>query len=334
MATLPAQLDVSTPIFSSACCNRAARLERAFETLRLEVAALLALITNPSPIAAAVHPVVTVAVREALQRAEAARESIGCHGAEQCDLSRDRRAQAAAVKDGSTSAADSVSEDVVIKDDEVRQRKRRRIAGSGSIHPCDDAITRGDSITTRPAGSPRREDDVRPCFTDPRDRRENAANLTRAAPLIGTTTMSSTIGHPQDSFPIFSSSACSSLPLLDSASSVTTACSSSPIAVLRLPTQLQYTVTRKDAKRLKPSEKETLVDVDVRIMGTHNGVNKYLVAKDVCQLITLTQRQCSEGHKAVHGTREGVHAGDVQAQERQRMCASVDCIDGCLDCVG
>ena len=104
--------------------------------------------------------------------------------------------------------------------------------------------------------------------------------------------------HPENNAPIFSSSASSFLPSpLDSAPSVVTACSSSPIAVLRLPTQLQYTMTRKDAKRLKPSEEEMLVDVDVRIMGTENGVSRYFVAKDVCQLINLRKGSVAKAIK-------------------------------------
>ena len=83
----------------------------------------------------------------------------------------------------------------------------------------------------------------------------------------------------------------------DSQAPVVMSCSNFPIAVLHVPVQRQYTMTRKDSKRIKREEKEALVNVSVRIMGTPDASFLYFVAKDVCQLICLRKGSVA---KAIH----------------------------------
>ena len=84
-------------------------------------------------------------------------------------------------------------------------------------------------------------------------------------------------------------------------------CSKFPIAVLNVPVQRQYTMTRKDSKRMKQANKEALVNVTVRIMGTLDRLHVYFVARDVCQLICLRKGSVA---KAIH---------DFSATEKARM---------------
>ena len=93
----------------------------------------------------------------------------------------------------------------------------------------------------------------------------------------------------------------------DSQAPVVMSCSKFPIAVLHVPVQRQYTMTRKDSKRIKREEKESLVNVSVRIMGTPDASFLYFVAKDVCQLICLRKGSVA---KAIH---------DFTSLEKARM---------------
>ena len=80
--------------------------------------------------------------------------------------------------------------------------------------------------------------------------------------------------------------------------------------------QQQYTVTRRQAKRMTQDEREKLVPVPVRIMGSlppptattaDPYASLYLVARDVCQLIHLRQGSVS---KVIH---------DFSTSERSRI---------------
>ena len=93
----------------------------------------------------------------------------------------------------------------------------------------------------------------------------------------------------------------------DAQAPVVMSCSKFPIAVLNVPVQRQYTMTRKDSKRMKRADKEALVNVTVRIMGTPDRQHIYFVAKDVCQLICLRKGSVA---KAIH---------DFSATEKARM---------------
>ena len=88
--------------------------------------------------------------------------------------------------------------------------------------------------------------------------------------------------------------------------------SKSPLKVLYVKVQQQYTVTRRQAKRMTQDEREKLVPVPVRIMGSVQSTSHtaaaatseldpyaslYLVARDVCQLIHLRQGSVS---KVIH----------------------------------
>ena len=116
---------------------------------------------------------------------------------------------------------------------------------------------------------------------------------------------------PPHSLPVVLSSSSQSSPLsssvYDSQAPVVMSCSKFPIAVLHVPVQRQYTMTRKDSKRIKREEKEALVNVSVRIMGTPDASFLYFVAKDVCQLICLRKGSVA---KAIH---------DFNAAEKARM---------------
>ena len=116
---------------------------------------------------------------------------------------------------------------------------------------------------------------------------------------------------PPHSLPVVLSSSSQSSPLTssayDSQAPVVMSCSKFPIAVLHVPVQRQYTMTRKDSKRIKREEKEALVNVSVRIMGTPEASFLYFVAKDVCQLICLRKGSVA---KAIH---------DFSAAEKARM---------------
>ena len=85
--------------------------------------------------------------------------------------------------------------------------------------------------------------------------------------------------------------------LSDAQAPVVMSCSKFPIAILNVPVQRQYTMTRKDSKRMKRTDKEALVNVTVRIMGTPDRQHIYFVAKDVCQLICLRKGSVA---KAIH----------------------------------
>ena len=93
----------------------------------------------------------------------------------------------------------------------------------------------------------------------------------------------------------------------DAQAPVVMSCSKFPIAVLNVPVQRQYTMTRKDSKRMKRADKEALVNVTVRIMGTPDRQHIYFVAKDVCQLICLRKGSVA---KAIH---------DFSSTEKARM---------------
>ena len=93
----------------------------------------------------------------------------------------------------------------------------------------------------------------------------------------------------------------------DAQAPVVMSCSKFPIAVLNVPVQRQYTMTRRDSKRMKRADKEALVNVTVRIMGTPDRAHIYFVAKDVCQLICLRKGSVA---KAIH---------DFSATEKARM---------------
>ena len=83
--------------------------------------------------------------------------------------------------------------------------------------------------------------------------------------------------------------------------------SKSPLKVLYVKVQQQYTVTRRQAKRMTQEEREKLVPVPVRIMGNLTPAaagqkvdlysSLYFVARDVCQLIHLRQGSVS---KVIH----------------------------------
>ena len=58
-----------------------------------------------------------------------------------------------------------------------------------------------------------------------------------------------------------------------------------PLKVLYVNVQRQYTVSKKETVRMSKEDKERLVPVHVRIMGTPARGELYFVAKDVCLLI-------------------------------------------------
>ena len=64
-----------------------------------------------------------------------------------------------------------------------------------------------------------------------------------------------------------------------------TTLSKRPFRVLLVDVQRQYTMSKKETRRMTKEEKERLVSVPLRIMGTPNRSNLYFVAKDVCILI-------------------------------------------------
>ena len=64
-----------------------------------------------------------------------------------------------------------------------------------------------------------------------------------------------------------------------------TTLSKRPFRVLLVDVQRQYTMSKKETRRMTKEEKERLVSVPLRIMGTPNRNNLYFVAKDVCILI-------------------------------------------------
>ena len=64
-----------------------------------------------------------------------------------------------------------------------------------------------------------------------------------------------------------------------------TTLSKRPFRVLLVDVQRQYTMSKKETRRMTREEKERLVSVPLRIMGTPNRNNLYFVAKDVCILI-------------------------------------------------
>jgi hypothetical protein len=85
----------------------------------------------------------------------------------------------------------------------------------------------------------------------------------------------------------------------DSQAPVVMSCSKHPIAVLHVPVQRQYTMTRKDSKRIKREEKEALVNVSVRIMGTLDGAYLYFVAKSEAAA-ALPRLTADESTQAAH----------------------------------
>ena len=64
-----------------------------------------------------------------------------------------------------------------------------------------------------------------------------------------------------------------------------TTLSKRPFRVLLVDVQRQYTMSKKETRRMTKEEKERLVSVPLRIMGSPNRNNLYFVAKDVCILI-------------------------------------------------
>jgi hypothetical protein len=58
-----------------------------------------------------------------------------------------------------------------------------------------------------------------------------------------------------------------------------------PLKMLFMNVQRQYTVSKKETQRMSKEEKEKLVPVHVRIMGSPQRDKLYFVAKDVCLLI-------------------------------------------------
>ena len=64
-----------------------------------------------------------------------------------------------------------------------------------------------------------------------------------------------------------------------------TTLSKRPFRVLLVDVQRQYTMSKKETRRMTKDEKERLVSVPLRIMGTPHRSNLYFVAKDVCILI-------------------------------------------------
>lgn len=58
-----------------------------------------------------------------------------------------------------------------------------------------------------------------------------------------------------------------------------------PIKVLYVNVQAQFTVSKKDTQKMSREDKERLVPVHVRIMGSQSRDEIYFVAKDVCLLI-------------------------------------------------
>ena len=64
-----------------------------------------------------------------------------------------------------------------------------------------------------------------------------------------------------------------------------TTLSKRPFRVLLVDVQRQYTMSKKETRRMTKEEKERLVSVPLRIMGSAHRNNIYFVAKDVCILI-------------------------------------------------
>ena len=127
----------------------------------------------------------------------------------------------------------------------------------------------------------------------------------RAAALSALSTLSAS--HTPASSPATTPTAAASGGATPSSPSLLQHVSKSPLRVLYVKVQQQYTVTRRQAKRMTSEEREKLVPVPVRIMGTvplaGGGMKAdpyaclYLVARDVCQLIHLRQGSVS---KVIH----------------------------------
>jgi len=179
---------------------------------------------------------------------------------------------------------------VVTHGDEGAVRKRRLLTDSGAAH---SAVVGGADG----------EDE------DEEDEDSEGEQSQRAERLAVTSAPAS--GAPQPILPssavaaVYPSSALEAAP--DSQAPVVMSCSKFPLAVLNVPVQRQYTMTRKDSKRMRRPDKEALVNVTVRIMGTPDRQYTYFVAKDVCQLICLRKGSVA---KAIH---------DFTAAEKARM---------------
>jgi len=60
-----------------------------------------------------------------------------------------------------------------------------------------------------------------------------------------------------------------------------------PLKVLVAAIEQQYTVSKKETEQMKMEDKQKMVRVSIRIMGTPNPTNLYIVAKDLCLLIHI-----------------------------------------------
>lgn len=235
------------------------------------------------------------------------------------------RASQAAVKGQSTTAANGADGDTQqrprLSTNEDLEEKRRKLEEDGSA--VDDEAQEEEE-----EGSDEDESDEDEEGDDDEEEMESssaAASLSHIAvaphssllstPPTATTSKASTTSAstfpPSTPLATAASGSASYQPsgeaVSDAQAPVVMSCSKFPIAVLNVPVQRQYTLTRKDSKRMKRADKEALVSVTVRIMGTPDRQHVYFVAKDVCQLICLRKGSVA---KAIH---------DFSATEKARM---------------
>ena len=85
-----------------------------------------------------------------------------------------------------------------------------------------------------------------------------------------------------------------------------TTLSKAPFKILTVDVQRQYTMSKRETRRMSREEKERLVGVPLRIMGTPHLNNLYFVAKDVCILI--------------HTRKGNVAKGTQPAPQRTQLC--------------
>ena len=223
-------------------------------------------------------------------------------GARDRESGRDRIAQmdgslgGGVVMSGVVSAVGSKGRSLAAKRKSRSSSSPSASAALQSENGEDEADVDGDLDADDKAGDGDDEDSDEKDLPPPSASSTLLSASTVAFPAAGAS--STSLGLSGVPVSLVSSSSTAVLPsAYDSQAPVVMSCSKFPIAVLHVPVQRQYTMTRKDSKRIKREEKEALVNVSVRIMGTPDASFLYFVAKDVCQLICLRKGSVA---KAIH----------------------------------
>ena len=113
-----------------------------------------------------------------------------------------------------------------------------------------------------------------------------------------------------------------------------TTLSKAPFKILTVDVQRQFTMSKRETRRMSREEKERLVGVPLRIMGTPHLHNMYFVAKDVCILIHTRKGNVAKG--TPHSTTPVPHSTSRIAPPIPHLltvCRGCAAVPLCLCCV-